>query len=249
MKSIVCYYWNEDPRRPYLPEYVNTLQRAFAKRLPEKHRFVCVADSSKGLSKDVEFVELSAAGRKLASLPSPEGPRFPSCYRRLWTFSEEFGKMFDADEWILTTDVDAVPVADLTPLFDMEGDFVGWYPARDWGRPNKADISYKRFGGGNFLLKPNTKLHVYNDFKGAPSILEARKAKFRGSDQAWISYKLAGTEKCWDRQCGIYSVRDMGPSLDLLPGSRLIHFNGNLKPWHFAQRSFGPGQWVSGYWK
>lgn len=242
MKSFVCYYWNEDPRRPYLPEYVNALQRAFKRCLPEKHRFVCVADTSQGLSKDVEFIELSPAAKKLAELKSPEGLRFPSCYRRLWTFSDEFGQLFDKDEWIMVGDVDMVPVRDLTPLFDMPGEFVGWRPSRDWGRQ-------KRFGGGSYLLKPSRRLKIFDDFKGEVSIREARAAGFRGSDQAWISYKLAATERCWDQHCGIYSVRDMGPSLDLPPQARLIHFNGNLKPWHFAQRTFGPGNWVGGYWR
>jgi len=242
MKSVVCYYWNENPQRPFLPEYVNTLQKAFARFLPEKHRFVCVADTSKGLSKDVEFIELSSAAKKLAVLKSPEGIRFPSCYRRLWTFSEEFGNLFEPDEWIMTTDVDAVPVADLTPLFQYEGDFIGWRPARDWGR-------LRRFGGGSYLIKPNKRLAVYDDFKGEQSIREARTAGYRGSDQAWISYKLAATGTIWPQKCGIYSVRDMGPGLNLLPGSRLIHFNGNLKPWQYAQRNVGPGNWVGRFWR
>lgn len=208
--------------RRYLPEHVNTLQRMVARHLPEKHRFICVADSSKGFSPAVEVVITPPEALKVARFKTPEGARFPSCYRRLWTFSEAAKAL---GERVLMIDVDLVVLRDLTPIFDRTEDFVGWRPFRDWG-------AQLRFGGGIYLLTPGTRTHVWDDFNGEESIRKARSKGFRGSDQAWISYKLGATEKYFGRESGIYSIRDMRGTEHMPPSdARLVQFNGPVKPW------------------
>lgn len=239
--------WNDKHLgdRPYQPEHVNTLQRAVSRNLSRPHRFICVADSAQGFSKDVEVFITPPEAREVGMLRSPEGGRFPSCYRRLWNFSEG-AKAFG--EKILCIDIDLVPTGDWGPLFDRDEDFVGWRPLRDWGRK-------LRFGGGIYLLKPGTRKHLWDGFKGPQSIAEARAAGMRGSDQAWISHKLGAVEPYYARDAGIYSIRDLHYGTVIraikpkkiekpkLPSdARLVQFNGPQKPWACNL------SWVAQHW-
>src|SRR5688572_6776570 len=122
MISVVCWQWvGHDMRRRFALEEVNRLQRGFARFLSVPHRFICICDDPKGLSKDVEWLRTPTAAKQWSDMQSIEGVRFPACYRRLWAFSEE-AKILG--ERILTTDIDAVPVAQLDSLCDYEEDFI-----------------------------------------------------------------------------------------------------------------------------
>lgn len=138
--------------------------------------------------------------------------------------------------WVI--DIDLVPVADCTPLVDREEEFLGWRPYRDWGRK-------MRYGGGIYLLKTGARTQVWDRFKGADSVNEARAAGFRGSDQAWISYVLDGREPYYGRNEGIYSIRDLGGDHRLPPDARLVQFNGPQKPWSYTGRA----SWVAEHWR
>ena len=221
--------------RPYQPAHVNALRKAVARHLPLPHRFICVADSYEGFDPEVEVHITPPEAAEIGALRSPEGGRFPSCYRRLYNFSEGAKAFGDR---LLCTDVDWVPTSDLSPLFDRTEDFVGWRPLRTWGQPGKL-----RFGGGVYLLTPGKRTGVWSTFKGPMSIAEARRAGFRGSDQAWISYKLARTEPYYGREAGIYSIRDLNNGRLPLPAdARMVHFNGTQKPWG------SPLPWVAANW-
>ena len=233
--SIVCWLWNGTGLgdRPYQPAHVNTLRRAIARHMSRLHRFVCVADSAEGFDAEVEVVITPPEARAVGELRTPEAGRFPSCYRRLWNFSAGATALGDR---LLCIDIDLVPTRDWAPLFDRTEDFVGWRPYRDWGQK-------LRFGGGIYLLKAGSRTHVWNDFRGADSIRAARTAGFRGSDQAWLSYKLGGHEPYYGKDAGIYSIRDMkGREQHLPPDARLVQFNGPVKPWA------SPLRWAKEHW-
>jgi hypothetical protein len=235
VKSIVTWMWSGTNLgdRPYLPKHVNTLRKAVARNMSEPHRFICVADSAEGFDPEVEVFITPPEAKEIGELRSPEGGRFPSCYRRLWNFSEGARAFGDR---ILCIDIDLVPVRDLVPIFDRAEPFVGWRPYRDWGRK-------LRFGGGIYLLTPGAKTDVWTRFRGAESARQARAAGFRGSDQAWISYRLAASEPYWGREAGIYSIRDMKGKEHRLPSdARLVQFNGPTKPWG------SPLPWVKEHW-
>ena len=236
MDSIVCWLWNGTGLgdRPYQPAHVNPLRRAVARHMSRPHRFICVADSAEGFEPGVEVVITPPEARALGRLRTPEGGRFPSCYRRLWNFSEGAKALGDR---LLCIDIDVVPTGDWGPLFDRPEDFVGWRPYRDWG-------AKLRFGGGSYLLKAGSRTHVWSTFKGAESQNAARRAGFRGSDQAWISYTLGTREPYYGRDAGIYSIRDMkGKEHELPPDARMVHFNGPSKPW------VSPLRWVKEHWR
>jgi len=234
--SVVCWQWNDVHLgdRPYAPEHVNVLQRMVARHLSLPHRFICVADSAEGFDPAVEVVITPPAARAIGKLRSPEGKRFPSCYRRLWMFSREARVLGDV---VLQIDIDLVVTGELAPLFDHPHDFVGWRPFRDWGRQ-------LRFGGGIYLLRTGTRANVWEDFKGETSIRKARLAGFRGSDQAWLSYCLAKPDvPVYPRDSGIYSIRDMKGTESTLPAdARLVQMNGPVKPWA------SPLRWVQERW-
>jgi hypothetical protein len=235
--SVVCWLWNGTGLgdRPYQPKHVNTLRRAVARHMSLPHRFICIADSAEGFDPEVEVVPTPPEARAIGHLRTPEGGRFPSCYRRLWNFSAAAAALGDR---LLCIDIDLVPTADWAPLFDRTEDFVGWRPYRDWGHR-------LRFGGGIYLLKAGSRAHVWNEFRGPDSMNKARRAGFRGSDQAWISYTLGKTEPYYGRDAGIYSIRDLrGAEHELPPDARLVQFNGPSKCWD----SRWDGTWVRQHW-
>lgn len=224
--------------RFFKPEHVVRLAQLFKKHLKVEHRFVCFTDEPLLNDDDVTWVETPVAALAAGKHRSPEGNRFPSCYRRLWIFSEDAAEFFSGGQ-VLTVDIDLVPVADCTPIVDRTEDFVGWRPFRDWG-------AKKRFGGGIHLHRTGTRTRVWTDFNGASSIAAARGAGFRGSDQAWLSYCLAEKEATYSRSSGIYSIRDFGNDHALPRDARLVQMNGpaHMKPWSYR----GPATWVAQHW-
>lgn len=236
---FVVWIWKGS--RNYAPEHVNYLRRQLD-RVGGNHSLVAVTDDTKGFDTGIEVVKTPPKALALAKLSTPEKPNFPSCYRRLYMYSEEAKELGDV---VTLIDVDLVFCRDPSSLERPE-DFVGWRPLRTWGAEN-------RFGGGIYQLRTGTRTHVWDSFKGPQSIAQARAAGLRGSDQAWISYCLAKTEVCWPRDSGIYSVRDLthapntrpvvagktqptimrnAKPLGLPADAVLVQFNGPDKCWH-----------------
>lgn len=221
MRSIVCWLWS-DGNRGYRPEHVNVLHRMVRRHLPDPFRFICITDDLGTFDEGIEVMPTPAAALALSKLRTPEAPNFPSCYRRLWMFSDEAKCLGDR---VLLLDIDLLVIGDLSKLFEPKGDFVGWKPTASWGH-NK-----NRIGGGIYLMTPGTQTNVWTDFNGAESIKEARDAGYRGSDQAWMSYKLWGCE-LFPQSAGICSIRDLRNGMMRPPrGATLIQHNGTTKPW------------------
>lgn len=234
MKTVCCWIWGGGTRQ-YTPGHVNVLARMFKRHLTEPHRFVCVTDETEGFDKGVEVFPTPKKAVDAGRFKSPEGVRFPSCYRRLWMFSEGAKVLGDR---ILLIDVDLVVLKDVSPIFDLTDDFVGWRPYRDWG-------AQMRYGGGIYLLTPGTRTKVWDRFREHPqqAINSARAAGFRGSDQAWLSYALGPKEPHWPKGAGIYSIRDFPKTPTAPPAdARLVQFNGPVKPWN------SPLMWARQNW-
>lgn len=231
---FVVWIWKGN--RAYEAEHANRLYRQLERHCAGRFSLVCISDDTHGFDPGIEVINTPPAALALADLRTPEKPNFPSCYRRLWMFSDEARML---GERVMLIDVDLVFTADPAPLFEPQNDFVGWRPLRTWGLEN-------RFGGGVYLLNTGTRTSVWTDFHGHESINLARKSGLRGSDQAWLSYCLAGKEVSWPQRSGIYSVRDLTersrltarkpPSKRLEPlglpsDAIMVHFNGPDKPW------------------
>lgn len=238
MISIVCWLWKgPDPRRQFLPVHVNVLQRMIARTLSIPHRFICMTDEVGPFSDGVEVYALPTEARDVGTIESPEGQRFPSCYRRLWNFSSEAAQLFG--EHILAIDIDLVVLKDLAPILDRPEDFVGVRPQMTWG-------NQQRVAGGMYLLRTGSHAAVWNTFRRQPnhSIAAARAAGYRGSDQAWLSYCLGASAPVWNGTAGLYSIRDLREGKSPLPAdARLVQFNGPRKPWQSDL------YWVKAHWQ
>lgn len=235
MLGVVCFLWQgtnlaRDPatREPrlYEPVHVNVFARMFARHLCIPHKVFCIADAEMcvkgGFDPGIEVIPLPANARWLADLKSPEAGRFPTCYRRLWMFSEEAAALADR---FLVADIDLVLTRDVTPLAERTEDFVGYRPKAQWGQA-------QRIAGGLYLLRAGSRTKVWTGFEGLRSIKIARMAGYRGSDQAWMSYCLGKDAATWGDDAGIYSIRDLNNgTLPLPPDARLVQFNGPQKPW------------------
>lgn len=239
MLAVVAFQWNTG-FRDYRPEYVNALARGYRKHLSRPHRFVCVTDETEGFSADVNVVPLPEEARVAASVQSPEGPRFPSSYRRLWCFSEAAKALGDV---ILMSDIDAAVTGAVEPLvdfFEKSGSaFVGWQPSTTWG------VEQKRFGGGSWILQAGALTDVWTTFS-VKAAAKARAAGYRGSDQAYISYRLANSCPSWPQKCGIYQAQQLkDKGFQVLPSdARIVHFNGRSKPWQLTHIP-----WIKKHWK
>lgn len=231
--TIVTWLWPGTglSRRSFEPHHVEVLA-SMARRHGFKGRIVCLNDGPPG-DKTVEWMPTPPEAAALGKLRSPEGDRFPACYRRLWMFSEAAKVLGDK---VLLLDVDLVILRDLTPLFDYSEPFVGWLPLRDWG-------SKRRIGGGIYLMQPGAHTEVWESFKGFESAQIAKRAGYRGSDQAWMSYKLAEKVPIYPKDSGIYSIRDLRNPEIVPSDARLVQMNGPIKPWESKL------SWVKAHWR
>jgi len=228
--SIVCFLWN-DGIRNYLPDHVNRLAEMIVKHMDRPHRFICITDEEDGFSDAVELFKLPDNARWTLGLLNPTGSkkgRLPSSYRRLWLFSEEAKALGDR---ILMLDVDCLIVNSLDPIFDFTEDFVGWRPRSEETTKVKANVPYKRIGGGTWLLRTGSMTHIWDNFS-EKGIEAAREDGWRGSDQAWLSYNLAKDCMVFPDEIGIYHTQDGAKHWEETPeDARIIHFNGKVNPW------------------
>jgi hypothetical protein len=219
-------------RSKFGPEAVIALRNMVRRHYKQPHRFVCITDDAKGL-KDIETLPLWTDH---SEVPSPNGPRNPSCYRRLKLFAPEMeallGKRF------VSMDLDTVVVGDLSPIFDRPEDFV------IWGETDPRSF----YNGSMFMQTAGARAQVWKDFNPRTSPKEAKKAGRFGSDQGWISHKLGPGEAMWGRQDGVYSYRvHIEPhGDDYLPeNARLVMFHGRVDPWSWRGQRL---EWVRTNW-
>ncbi len=236
--AVVCFIWDDSKlKREYKPEYVDVLASMFARHLDVDHKIVCISGHGQRSFNHENVIALAPPPDviRLSKFVTPEGPRFPTCYRRLWLFSEQAKNVIG--DRILLTDVDVVITGNITSLVERDDHFVGWYPRQRWG------LAEKRIAGGMYLMTAGKFTDVYEGFN-AQSIKQARSAGYRGSDQAWISYKMVNRVSFWDdKKEGIWSVRDFKTST-LPRGARLVTFNGDRKPWDMLRTP-----WVKEHWQ
>ncbi len=223
MINFVVWLWNVG-FRDYRPEHVNMLANAIHRFYPYPHKVICITDETTGFSGRVTVMKTPKEARSLVHLGAPQGSDFPSCYRRLWCFSEAATVL---GERIMLLDVDCAITGPLKRLTDTEGDFVGWRPMSIWGREH-------RIGGGTWMHRTGTLSWLWDDFIKDPDkmIAETRAEGWNGSDQAILSRFLARKYPTWPQMCGIYGTADGVFVWDMPPKDAVIvHFNSDQKAW------------------
>jgi hypothetical protein len=248
--SIVTWLWNTGFRE-YRPEYVNVMYYMVARNLPCDFRFVCVTNETYGFDPRIEVMAIPKEAAALARLESPEGKRVPSCYQRLWMFSEAARVCGDR---VLLLDIDLVIKGDISALVTSPHDFVGWRPTMEWGNKD-------RLAGGAYLLTTGSYTGVWTEFVDDPLVSQkrARDAGYRGSDQAWISFYLAEHAHCWPHglmaSVNDFEIKQKVPYGKYVPQPQnhqfcnpsdapVIQFNGPKKPWMLLDVP-----WISEHWQ
>jgi hypothetical protein len=213
--SFVTWKWTPPPgyRSSFSAAAVNVLRRMIARHYPAPHRFLYFTD-----------------------LPSPSGPRKPSCYRRLRAFAPDIGQVFGRR--FVSLDLDTVITGDLRPVVDRPEDFV------IWGDTNPRTF----YNGGLVLMNAGARPQVWTTFNPATSPRASALAGHHGSDQGWISHCLGPHECKWTREDGIYSFRlEVRHTRRLPANARVISFHGEYDPWTADVQSQHP--WIREHYR
>lgn len=237
MITVVCWKWKKHDgfAHDYTAEHVNTLQRMVARHYPHPHRFVCITDDPRGIECNVYPLWGDLGLSRNAC-----GEHLPSCYRRLYLFSNDMAKKFGGR--IVSLDLDVVITGDLSPLWNRDDTFVGW---RQKALDPRLDFVYN---GSMWMFKAGHHSDLWDTFRVDTSPILTRMSGYYGSDQAWISYRLKNTMPYWDESDGVYSyprgVRNHG----LPANARIVMFNGKRKPWEHT-KLLKVDDWVKEYYR
>lgn len=237
MNSIVCWRWKDERYGHALsPEYYNLMAAMIARHvtLPD-WRFVVMTDDERGLDSSIEVRPLPSCERTAAAR-NPYGDKFPSCYRRLWLFSEAASR--DLGGRILNIDVDAIIVRNIDHILSRTETFVGW---------TDPQFKWKKVAGGLYSLQTGEHTEVYDDFDPIVSPRIQKDAKMFGSDQGWMSYKLYPPPGEYTRKDGAYYAKWLPRAgRELNEEAAIIQTPGELKPWQPHARKVYP--WISTHW-
>lgn len=224
--------------------------------MPIPHRFVCITDDADGLDSRIEALPMPAQTFdelvNISALQSPHHHKydavrgwrrrrvpafqttryFPSCYRRLWLFSKEAKSLGTR---ILALDVDVIVTGSLVPLVEREESFVGWCDERN---------EKPRVAGGVYLLRAGAHTNVWTDFDPKTSPQIALAAGYRGSDQAWMSFKLCPNVATWGIADGLTKITWLQG--DPEESTRLVFTAGYSPPWNREVQRRNP--WLLKHW-
>lgn len=242
MLTFVTWKWSSPFQngRSFASRWVNELRAQVGRNFNRPHAFVCITDDTAGLDARVEAVPMPDTGLdQLRTLHTPiekDGKTvyFPSCYRRLWMFSEAARSL---GEWVFCLDIDVVIVGALEPLVDFEGNFVGWVRAADGVHRLRDQLA-----GAIYKLRTGSHTEVWDDFDPATSPAESHAAGYRGSDQAWMSHKLMPLPNPqWTQEDGLRKVGPRRPR----SSDRVLFTIGLRPPWSAEAHRMAP--WLKNY--
>ncbi|MGM9515685.1 glycosyltransferase [Roseateles sp. DB2] len=238
-RIILCMKWGTK----YGPEYVNRLYGMVARHLRGPFKFVCLTDRSEGIRPKVQC------------LPIPELKLPVGIPERGWTKLTTFeADLHGLQGTALFLDLDVVIVDDITPFFEVPGEFL---IIHDWKRPwritGNSSVYRFKLGAHADVLAKFRREH------------EAIRAKFR-NEQAYLSDEIhqQGKLQYWDAAwCASYKYHCIPtwPSNYWKPphipqGARILIFHGVMNPPDaLAGRSNGnwrkarPAPWIAEHWR
>ena len=238
--TFVTWKWHgTDPHRAFLSTHVNVLRSMLARHYHAPHRLVCITDDPVGLHPTIAVLPMPQT--KADGLTSPHttlSKAFPACYRRLWLFSDEAAALLPGRICLL--DIDVVIMDDFTDLIQRKtANFVGWCD---------TVFGWAKIAGGFWLHTTGTRPDVWEDFDAERSPALVYAAGMRGSDQAWLSYKLWPCTETISAKDGILKIGWLKKSgHQPPPGTKMVFTTGVAPPWSPAVQR---GQaWIRQHWK
>lgn len=219
MEPLTVAYWlYQDPAplvrgpRNYTAAHVNAQLPMLARHCPQPYRVVVITDETDGLDSSVEVFP---APIKDDGPPESRPSRYPTCFRRLWNFSDAARALGPR---ILAGDLDTLYVRDLSPLLERDDDLTVW-------RSPTGHIA-----GAAYLLNTGTHSHVWDlfDFVDGPKMLDRMRQQH--SDQGWLNFTLPLSTPSWREADGVYCP-PLNGRRELPETARLVSFGGPDKPW------------------
>lgn len=225
-RNIVLWKWHQPGfREPYSMREANVMVHMLRRNIsPElDYRIILVTDDPEGAACDT-FPLWSDHNR----VNNASGAHLPSCYRRLRLFDpatqEAMG--IGMDERIISIDLDAVIISNIDKVLLRSEMFVGW-AVRGTYHP-------RVFNGSMWMFTSREMSFMWKDFDPKKSPMQAMQAGYMGSDQGWLSFRLAQRNDCagwrWPEVASFPRETDKIRRLDV--GNKIIFFHGRSKPWH-----------------
>lgn len=241
MLHVICWKWQHPTyRTKFTAHHVNVLAAMLRRTYSQEYRLICVTDDPEGIE-----CETFPLWKDCGKLTNPSGAHLPSCYRRLRIFSSAAtSEMGIADgERVVSIDLDVVILKDIHPMVmqHRRAPFAGW----------KGVGSYHAvtYNGTFFMFDAGRMKWLWDEFDPETSPRRANVARYFGSDQGWMSYKLAGGAPGWTRDDGIYSFSShiVGHYRQPPENARIVSFNGKQKPWDPEIQKKHP--WLLDHWR
>jgi hypothetical protein len=244
--TFVCWKWLQPGyRTPYKAEHVNVWAAMIRRYFKKPHRLLCITDDPSGVE-----CETFPLWKDLRDARNPSGAHLPSCYRRLKIFSSMVTAELDIGEGdeVFSMDLDIVICSNIEQMVRKYSDesFVGW---KGVGAHNPIV-----YNGSLFKFRAGHVDFLWEDFNFKTSPTESIKAKYFGSDQGWLSYKLKGSAPGWTAATdGVLSYTSnlhaarMRSRAYLPSNARIICFNGKRKPWEAEVQEASP--WITTHWR
>lgn len=228
--TFVLWKWkplNKWRAVPYEAAHVNAMVRQLLCYISTPFEIVVVTDDAEGIHLDVATGKYFK-GIRIVPLWEHGAVKVrenePNCYKRLYAFSDEAATLLGRR--IISFDLDAVILRDITDLFTRPEDFV----------INRGQVC--DYNGALWMVRAGTRRQAWYDFDPATSPQWAQQQRTRtgsmphGSDQKWLSAKLKG-EATWGNEDGVYSIIEWNnKSTTVRPANaRLVFYHGRIKPW------------------
>jgi hypothetical protein len=237
-RTVLCMKWGTK----YGPQYVNRLHAMVQRHLKGDFRFVCLTDRSEGIVPEVQC------------LPIPSLDLPPGIPERGWTKLTTFAAdLHGLQGTALFLDLDVVIVDDITPFFELPGEFL---IIHDWKRPWRVTGNSSVY---RFRLGAHADLLAH--FRGH---VDEVRAAFR-HEQAYLSdwlqrqgklaYWPAAWCASWKYHCIPRFPTNYWRDPQIPAGARILIFHGVMNPpdalagrrngnWRFAR----PAPWIGAHW-
>lgn len=238
-RIVLCMKWGTK----YGPEYVNRLYGMVRRHLQGEFRFVCLTDRSSGIRAEVQC------------LPIPPLALPPGIPERGWTKLTTFSAdLHGLHGTALFLDLDVVIVDDITPFFEVPGDFL---IIHDWKRPWRVtgNSSVYRFRiGAHADLLQYFRTHV-DEVRARVRNEQAYLSDFLHK-QGKLAYWPAEWCASWKYHCIPPLPMNYWREPSIPRGARILIFHGVMNPpdalagqsrgnWRHAK----PAPWIAAHWR